>query len=64
MPDPKRKKVKMKVCGKTDKNGKRSCKYVMRKRTAKELKQYDAMKSADKDRKSLTQLQKEGKINF
>ena len=51
MPDPKRLKVRQRVCSKT-KKGKRTCKYVMRKRTAKELKAYDAMKASNKTRKS------------
>ncbi len=42
MPDPKRKKVRTQVC-KTNKKGVRKCKYKMVKRTAKQLKAYDAM---------------------
>ncbi len=51
MPDPKRKKVRQRVCS-TTKNGKRTCKYVMRKRTTKELKKYDAMKKQNAKSKS------------
>ncbi len=51
MPDPKRLKVRQRVCS-TTKKGKRTCKYVMRKRTAKELKAYDAMKKSNATRRS------------
>jgi hypothetical protein len=44
MPDPKRKKVRTQVC-KTSKSGETKCKYKMVKRTPKQLKAYDEMKS-------------------
>jgi len=50
MKDPKRKKVRTQVC-KTNKKGVTKCKYKMVKRTPKQLKAYDEMKSRGKSRR-------------
>lgn len=50
MKDPKRKKVRTQVC-KTNKKGVTKCKYKMVKRTPKQLKAYDEMKSRGNKRK-------------